>query len=160
MYAIRSYYGRGHHGWVTHSEIAHAVSDQLTGPYIFKNVVLAARGNQFWDGDCTHNPHVIEHQGKYYLYHMGNRGSGYWGKTPADRMPSMKDKEWWINRNNQRVGLAIADDLNGKWQRFDKPLVDAENGRWMTSTPTVTLRTDGTFLMVYKYVEPHPEYKT
>lgn len=24
---------RGYHGWVTHSEVAHAVSDKLTGPY-------------------------------------------------------------------------------------------------------------------------------
>ncbi|MBK1878949.1 hypothetical protein [Pelagicoccus mobilis] len=48
--------GRGHHGWVTHSEIAHAVSDKLTGPYVFKNLVLPARGKDFWDGDCTHNP--------------------------------------------------------------------------------------------------------
>ena len=105
---------RGHHGWVTHSEIAHAVSDQLMGPYKFKNLVLPARGKQYWDGDCTHNPHVIEHQGKYYLYHMGNRGSGYWDKTPEDRMPSIKnDDEWWVNRNNQRIGLAVTDDL--KW---------------------------------------------
>ena len=76
---------------------------------------MSARGKKYWDGDCTHNPHVIEHNGKYYLYHMGNRGSGYWDKTPDDRMPSIKeDDEWWVNRNNQRVGLAIADDLNGE----------------------------------------------
>jgi len=150
---------RGHLGWVTHSEIAHAVSDKLTGPYTFKNVVLPARGRDFWDGDCTHNPHVIEYNGKYYLYYMGNHGSGYWGQTSDSVMPKMDNPEWWINRNNQRVGLAITDDLNGEWKRFDKPLVDAEKGRWMTSTPTVSLRTDGTFLMVYKYVKPDPEYK-
>ncbi|MCP4460086.1 MAG: hypothetical protein GY816_18990, partial [Cytophagales bacterium] len=56
---------RGHHAWVTHSEIAHAVSDNLTGPYVFKNVVLSARGNEYWDGEMTHNPHLIEHDGKY-----------------------------------------------------------------------------------------------
>ncbi|WP_282036422.1 family 43 glycosylhydrolase [Saccharicrinis aurantiacus] len=151
---------RGHHGWVTHSEIAHAVSDNLTGPYKFKNLVLPPRGNQYWDGDCTHNPHVIEYKGKYYLYHMGNRGSGYWDKTPDDRMPSIEnDQEWWINRNNQRIGLAVADDLNGEWKRFDKPLIDVTGDRMMTSTPTVTRRNDGVFLMAYKYVEPHPKFK-
>ena len=145
---------RGHHGWVTHSEIAHAVSENLTGPYKFKNVVLPARGKKYWDSDCTHNPHVLEHNGKYYLYHMGNRGSGYWDKTPGDRKPSIKDDdEWWVNRNNQRIGLAIADDLNGEWKRFDKPLIDVSPGRRMTSTPTVSKRTDGKFLMAYKYVE-------
>ncbi len=150
---------RGHHGWVTHSEIAHAVSDSLTGHYQFKNLVLPARGRQYWDGDCTHNPHVLEHNGKYYLYHMGNRGSGYWDDTPADRMPSMKDDEWWINRNNQRIGVAVTDDLNGQWKRFDEPLIDASGNRLMTSTPTISRRNDGVFLLAYKYVEPHPKFK-
>ncbi len=145
---------RGHHGWVTHSEVGHAVSDQLTGPYQFRGLVLPPRGREFWDGDCTHNPHVLEHGGKYYLYYMGNRGSGYWDGTPADRMPSIRDDdEWWVNRNHQRVGLAIAEDLNGPWKRFDKPLIDVTEGRLMTSTPTVSVRPDGKFLMVYKYVE-------
>ncbi|BDD02289.1 glycoside hydrolase family protein [Persicobacter psychrovividus] len=143
---------RGHHGWVTHSEIAHAVSDELSGPYVFKNLVLAPRGNQYWDGDCTHNPHVLEYEGKYYLYHMGNRGSGYWDNTPEDRMPMMKDKEWWVNRNHQRIGLAVTDDLNGEWERFDQPLVDIDETKRMVSTPVVSIRPDGKFLMVYKYV--------
>ncbi|WP_282136774.1 family 43 glycosylhydrolase [Seonamhaeicola maritimus] len=150
---------RGHLGWVTHSEIAHAVSENLTGPYKFKNLVLPPRGNKYWDGDCTHNPHVIEHDGKYYLYHMGNRGSGYWNKTPDNRKPSYNDDEWWVNRNNQRIGIAVTNDLNGEWERFDKPLIDVTNGRWMTSTPTVTRRNDGKFLMAYKYVEAHPKFK-
>lgn len=150
---------RGFLAWVTHSEIAHAVSDSLTGPYKFRNVVLPARGNEFWDGDCTHNPHVLEYNGKYYLYHMGNHGSGYWSNTPDDCMPNMKDDEWWVNRNNQRIGLAVANDLNGEWKRSDKPLIDATGDRWMTSTPTVSLRADDTFLMVYKYVEPNPKFK-
>ena len=144
---------RGHHGWVTHSEVAHAVSDNLTGPYKFQNLVLPPRGNKYWDGDCTHNPHVIEYKGKYYLYYMGNYGSGYWYDTPDDRMPQMKDEEWWVNRNHQRIGVAVADDLNGEWKRFDKPLVDIDSTRRLVSTPVVSLRPDGKFLMVYKYVE-------
>jgi len=144
---------RGHHGWVTHSEIAHAVSDKLTGPYTFKNVVLPARGGDFWDGDCTHNPHVIEYNGKYYLYYMGNHGSGYWSQTSDSVMPKMDNTEWWINRNNQRVGLAVADDLNGEWKRFDKPLIDVDSTRKMVATPVVSIRPDGKFLMAYRYVE-------
>ena len=143
---------RGHLAWVTHSEIAHAVSDNLTGPYVFKNLVLPPRGKEFWDGDCTHNPHVLEYDGKYYLYHMGNRGSGYWDDTPVDRMPKFEDEEWWVNRNNQRIGLAVTHDLNGEWQRSDAPFVDVKEGRRMVSTPVVSIRPDGKFLMVYKYV--------
>ncbi|MEM0914917.1 MAG: glycoside hydrolase family protein [Planctomycetota bacterium] len=144
---------RGHMAWVTHSEIAHAVADHLTGPYLFQNLVLPPRGNDYWDGDCTHNPHVLEHDGKYYLYHMGNRGSGYWDSTPETRMPAFDEDEWWVNRNNQRVGLAIADDLNGPWRRSDAPLIDVQPGRLITSTPTATRRPDGKFLLAYKYVE-------
>ncbi len=144
---------RGHLAWATHSEIAHAVSDSLIGPYVFRNRVLPARGRAYWDGDCTHNPHVLEHDGRAYLYHMGNRGSGYWDETPATRTPLTQDDEWWVNRNNQRIGLAIADDLNGPWQRSDKPLIDIDPTRRMVSTPTVSMRPDGRFLMAYKTVE-------
>ena len=150
---------RGHLGWVTHSEIAHAISDSLTGPYTFQNLVLPARGKDFWDGDCTHNPHVLEFKGKYYLYHMGNKGSGYWNTTGDSIMPTMKDGEWWVNRNNQRVGLAVTDDLNGDWERFDKPLIDVDSTRWMTSTPTISVRADGKCLLAYKYVEEHKKFK-
>ena len=148
---------RGHMAWVTHSEVAHAVSDKLTGPYVFKNMALPARGREYWDGDVTHNPHVIEHEGKYYLYYMGNHGSGYWDNTPNDRHPEMSDKEWWVNRNNQRVGVAVADDLNGVWKRYDKPLIDIDSTQIMTSTPTVSKRPDGKFLLVYKYVTKSPK---
>ncbi|MFI3289621.1 MAG: glycoside hydrolase family protein [Rikenellaceae bacterium] len=144
---------RGHLAWVTHSEIAHATADKLTGPYTFQNLVLPPRGREFWDGDVTHNPHLLEYNGKYYLYHMGNYGSGYWDETPDTLMPKPKDDEWWVNRNNQRVGLAIADDINGEWKRFPKPLIDIDSTQVMTSTPTISIRPDGKFLLAYKYVE-------
>ncbi|MEM9419334.1 MAG: glycoside hydrolase family protein, partial [Planctomycetota bacterium] len=108
---------------------------------------------------CTHNPHVVEHEGKYYLYHMGNHGSGYWDDTPDTRMPEFEEDEWWVNRNNQRVGLAVAGDLNGPWQRCDAPLIDTQPGRLITSTPTVTRRPDGKFLLIYKYVEDNGELR-
>ncbi len=145
---------RGHMAWVTHSEVAHAVSDKLEGPYVFKDLALPPRGREFWDGDVTHNPHLLEYKGKYYLYHMGNRGSGYWDSTPDDQKPLIKDKEWWVNRNNQRVGLAIADDINGPWRRSSTPLIDIDSTCIMTSTPTISIRPDGKFLLAYKYVQP------
>lgn len=151
---------RGHLAWVTHSEVAHAVSENLTGPYKFKDMVLPPRGEGYWDGDVTHNPHLMVYNGKYYLYYMGNRGNGYWANTADDVMPKPTDKEWWTNRNNQQIGVAVADDINGPWQRFDKPLIGVEGtNRMMTSTPTVSQRPDGKFLMAYKYVIPDERYK-
>ena len=150
---------RGHEAWVTHSEIAHAVSDSLFGPYHFSDVCLPARGNQYWDGEMTHNPHVIKHNGKYYLYYTADKGSGYW-KTTADTVkPRMSHPEWWVNRNFQRIGVAVADSPYGPWKRFDKPLIDITPGRRTTGVPTVFQRPDGKFSLAYKSVMEKEGYK-
>lgn len=150
---------RGHEAWVTHSEIAHGVSDQLMGPYKFSDVCLPARGNQFWDGAMTHNPHILKYQGKYYLYYTGDHGSGYWDTTVETVKPKMSAVEWWINRNNQRIGVAVSNSPYGPWQRFDQPLINIVPGKRTTGVPTVFLRPDGEFSMVYKYVVDKPGFK-
>lgn len=137
--------------WVTHSEIAHAVSDSPFGPFEFKDVVFPARGAQFWDGLCTHNPTVHKFENKYYLYYMGNTGDGVNPCKPG------KIKYNWTHRNNQRIGVAVADSPNGPWQRFDKPLIDAslnENAldALLANNPSITKRPEGGYLMVYKAV--------
>lgn len=138
-----------HQAWVTHSEIAHAIADNALGPYRHVDVALPPRGKEFWDGLCTHNPTVIRANGKYYLYYMGNTGDGV-VQHPLN----------WIHRNNQRIGVAVAENPNGPWQRFDKPLLDAssDTNAWdalMVSNPSVCQRPDGGFLMVYKAVAKH-----
>jgi hypothetical protein len=145
------YYSRwprklGHQAWVTHSEVAHAISDNPFGPYKHVNVALPVRGKEFWDGLCTHNPTVIKVSGKYYIYYMGNTGDGQVTKSLN-----------WVHRNNQRIGVAVADNPDGPWQRFDKPVIDVSadtdaSDALMTSNPSVTPRPDGGFLMVYKAV--------
>lgn len=150
---------RGFDAWVTHSEIAHAVSDSLLGPYVFSDVAVGHRGNSYWDGDYAHNPHVLKDGDTYYLYYTGNHGSGYWYNTPDTVKPSMKDKEWWINRNNQRVGVAVSKSPYGPWKRFDKPLLDISDGRLTTGVPTVTKRHDGKYMMVYKSVVDNGTFK-
>lgn len=143
---------RGYDAWVTHSEIAHAVSDSLFGPYEFHDIAIPHRGNEYWDGDYAHNPHILKEGDTYYLYYTGNRGSGYWYNTADTIQPTMADEEWWVNRNNQRVGVAVSKSPYGPWQRFDKPLIDITEGRMTTGVPTVTKRHDGKFMMVYKSV--------
>lgn len=133
--------------WVTHSEIAHAVSADLLGPYKFKNIALPARGASYWDGYCTHNPTVHKFGDKYYLYYTGNTGDG----------KNVKNGLNWIHRNNQRVGVAVASDLNGTWKRFDKPLIDTSADddapdALCTNNPAITQMPNGKFLMIYKCV--------
>ncbi|HSU65631.1 MAG TPA: glycoside hydrolase family protein [Tepidisphaeraceae bacterium] len=135
-----------HQAWVTHSQVAHAVSDSPFGPFKPTGAILPARGAQFWDGLCTHNPTVIRANGKYYLYYMGDTGDGV-VRHPLN----------WVHRNNQRIGVAVADKPEGPWQRFDKPLIDVSDDvnapdALMVSNPAVCQRPDGGFLMIYKGV--------
>ncbi len=134
----------GHLAWVTHSEIAHAVSDSPFGPWKHHDVALPARGTNFWDGSCTHNPTVIRIGGKFHLYYMGNYGDGVVGKSLN-----------WTHRNHQRIGVAVADSPNGPWTRFDKPTVDTTPGFYdalCCNNPSVAVQPGGGVLMVYKAV--------
>lgn len=136
----------GHLAWVTHSEVAHAVSRSPFGPWQHHDVALPARGTNFWDGSCTHNPTVISIGGKYYLYYMGNYGDGVVGKSLN-----------WTHLNHQRIGVAVASSPAGPWTRFDRPVLDISANTnapdaLMTSNPSVATRPDGGVLMVYKAV--------
>ena len=135
-----------HAAWVTHSEVAHAVSDSPLGPWRHLDVALPARGTNFWDGSCTHNPTVIRSRGIYYLYYMGNYGDGV-VEQPLN----------WIHRNHQRIGVAVAENPGGPWRRMDRPLIDVSADTnapdaLCVANPSVTQRPDGGFLMVYKGV--------
>lgn len=103
----------------THSAIAYATAATPTGPYVFRHVALAARGAEFRDGHATHNPCVIEHGGKFYLYYAGNHGPAAW---KPDASPSQEG--WWDHRNNQRVGVAVSDHPLGPIRRQTEPKVD------------------------------------
>lgn len=138
----------GFGSWASHSEIAHAVSKSLYGPYKFKNVALPARGKQYWDGTTTHNPTIHKFGNKYYLYYMGNCGNG---------KPSVGGNLNWTHRNTQRIGVAYTSDLNGEWKRLDHPVVDISPEKdapdhLMTSNPSVTQMPNGQILIVYKGV--------
>lgn len=134
----------GHTAWVTHSEIARAVSDQPLGPYRPAGVILPRRGEAFWDGLCTHNPTVHRFGDRYYLYYMGNTGD--------DQPMSTLN---WTHRNNQRVGVAIANCPEGPWHRSDRPLLEPTVGfhdALCLANPSVAKRPDGSYLMIYKAV--------
>ncbi|WP_068473729.1 glycoside hydrolase family protein [Saccharicrinis aurantiacus] len=137
--------------WVTHSEIAHAVAKSPFGPFEHKNVTLPVRGAEYWDGLCTHNPTVHKFEGKYYLYYMGNTGNGKNLCIPGKIIYN------WEHRNNQRIGVAVADDPNGPWKRMDTPLIDVSKDSTamdalLVSNPSITQGPDGNYLMVYKAV--------
>lgn len=146
----------GHAAWVTDSEIAYATAVDPLGPYEHQGIALAARGESFWDGRCTHNPTVACFDRRYYLYYMGTRGEPY----PAGPENGLN----WSYRNHQNIGVAVADHPAGPWQRSDEPLfamnasVPGTSARHICcSNPTVAQRPDGKFLMIYKAVEDQHE---
>jgi len=133
--------------WVTKSEVAHAVSDSPFGPFQFRDIALPVRGKEYWDGMVTHNPTVQFYDGKYYLYYTGNYGDGKITGTQLN----------WTHRNHQRIGVAVADNPNGPWKRFDKPIIDVSKDSTaadaqMMANPSVTQMPDCRYLMVYKAV--------
>ena len=142
----------GFYAWVSHSEIAHAVSDNPLGPYRPKDVALPPRGKEFWDGLCTHDPTVMRFGSKYYLYYMGDTADYSMGDAPD---PAVMKTQRWVHRNNQRVGVAVADSPDGPWKRMDQPLVAPTPGFYdalCCTDPTVTARPGGGYVMVYKAV--------
>jgi len=145
--------GLGFDAWATHAEIAWATSSTPEGPYTFQKVVMPSRGAEYWDGHSVYNTCLLAHGGKFYLYYTGNRGPAGWSKS---RAPTMSDEAWWVQRNSQRVGVAVADHPGGPWKRLDHPLVDTgvETGQGIIAVPNVVAKPGGGFLMVYKTLAP------
>ncbi len=149
----------GHEAWITHSEIALAKSDKPEGPYRHVKVIFPARGNQYWDGVCTHNPAVIQNKGKYYLFYMGSTGKSF-----VKPHTSYDNPNWWEYRNNQRIGVAVTDDPEGEWQRYDQPVLDvskdsAAYDALLVSNPAITVDAKGKVILVYKQVEKNGTMK-
>ncbi len=124
---------RGMGAWINGSEIAHAVAPAPEGPYEVTGALLAPRGAGFWDGTTCHNPHVAFVDGRYALFYLGNSN----GRT-----------------NTKRIGLALADSLDGPWQRPDAPLLEpGPVGAWddhCTTNPSFVHHPDGRYFLYYK----------
>lgn len=136
--------------WLFNSEIIHSVSDNPEGPYHFQNVALPRRGREYFDGMSTHNTCIKEYDGKFYLYYMGTT---YGGDIPtsAKAISSQYGEETW---NRKRIGVAVADDINGEFIRRDTPLLEPRDcSHWdctITTNPSVAIMPNGKTYMIYK----------
>lgn len=147
-----------HLGWATCSEVALAVSDKPGGPYKHVKVVLPARGVDYWDGTTTHNPYIVEHKGKYYLYYMGTTA------FINPQKPLNYNPEWYTFRNGQRIGVAVATDVLGEWERFEAPVLTTSSDvlahdAMLVSNPAVTIDPNGRTILVYKQVCKNGTYQ-
>lgn len=133
----------GHNGWVTHSEICRADGPAPWGPFTYAETILTREESDAWDAHNFHNVTVKHFAGRYYLYFTGNRGDG----------------EWWTHRNNQRIGVAVAESLKGPWVRGKVPVIDTSPDSWdslCVANPSVTEAHDGRYMMIYKGVSEGP----
>ncbi|MEG0807554.1 MAG: glycoside hydrolase family protein [Alistipes sp.] len=139
-----------HPGWMVASEIVHCVSDTPQGPYVFSEVALPARGAQYWDGRSTHNPRIMRHDGKYYLFYMG---STHPFADPTHEELTL-DSPWCsVGRSNKRIGLAVADSPYGPWRRLDRPILETEPNTfysYLTSNPSPVIQEDGSVMLMFK----------
>ncbi|MBN2213506.1 MAG: glycoside hydrolase family protein [Bacteroidales bacterium] len=121
-------------GWLNASEIAHAVADSPESPFEYTETVLKPRGEGYWDGTTCHNPHIKKVDGKYCLFYIGNSNR---------------------KMDTKRIGLAVADSLQGPWQRPDRPLLEVspDEDAWdnfCTSNPSFLKHPDGRYWLYYK----------
>lgn len=140
-----------HPGWIVASEIVRAVSDTPEGPYSFQEVVLPARGAEYWDGRSTHNPHIAKIGDSYLLYYMGSTHP--FAQPVPDEPYGLKDPRCIAGRANKLVGLAVSKSVFGPWERGDAPILPARPGKFdsfLTSNPAPCLQEDGSVLLVYK----------
>ncbi len=147
------------YAWLPLSEIAHAVSGRPEGPYVYKETVLKGRGGDHWDAITAHNPKIKYFDGKYYLYYISTRSD-----TVRLNQKELTDiaktgynhKYWWLLRNNQRTGVAIAGSLDGPWKRLDAPIVEPDGPiTTLTVNPAITKGPDGRYYMIVKGDKPN-----
>lgn len=140
-----------HPGWGVASEIVRAVSQTPEGPYTFAEVVLPARGAEYWDGRVTHNPSIIKCGDEYVLFYVGSTFP--YNDVPEDGSLNHYSYQWLAARSNKRIGIATSKSVFGPWIRRDAPAFDVRAGyfdSFLVSNPAPCMHEDGSCLLVYK----------
>lgn len=140
-----------HPGWLVKSEVVRAVSDTPEGPYEFQEVVLPARGAEYWDGRSTHNPHIVKVKDTYVLYYMGSTHP--FADPVPDEPYGLEDPRCITARANKRVGMAVSSSVYGPWVRREAPILPTRPGKYdsfLTSNPAPCIHDDGSILLMYK----------
>ncbi|NBC65072.1 MAG: hypothetical protein GVY07_05330 [Bacteroidetes bacterium] len=151
----------GFTGWLTHSEIAHAISDRPEGPYQYINTVLKGRGGDHWDAITAHNPKVKYFDGIYYLYYIGTHADNQEMDGALLREiahTGYSHPMWGVLRNNQRTGVAMSKSLDGPWKRSENPIVEPAGPiTTLTVNPAVTQGPNGNYYMIVKGDKPNED---
>ena len=154
----------GFSGWLKYCEIAYAVSDSLTGPFVFKGVVLKGDWKAGkWDRYTMTNPQIRCFEGKYYLYYVAN---SYDSTFNVKRSVSKEMLHWYRYNCTQKIGVLIADSpedfVKGKFEKSEEPLMqaDGKNTFEISNNPSVTQGPDGKYFMIFKSRVPEVGHMT
>jgi len=146
-------------GWLTHSEIAHAVADKPAGPWKYKDIALNGRGKGHWDAITAHNPKVKYFDGKYYLYYIAtNMGDKEYTEKDliATHGKDLADKNRRRLREHQRTGVAVSHSINGPWERRNQPLIEPAGPiTTLTVNPAIDKGKDGKYYLIIKGDKPN-----
>jgi len=146
--------------WLTHSEVAHAVSAHSEGPWKYKETVLKGRGKGHWDAITAHNPKIKKFEGKYYLYYVSTN-MGNEDFTEEELVETAREgyshPNWKKHlRPNQRTGVAIAESINGPWKRMDQPLIEPSGPiTTITVNPAIARGNDNRYYLIVKGDKPN-----
>ena len=146
-------------GWLTHSEIAHAVSKSPSGPWKYVETVLRGRGKGHWDAITAHNPKIKYFDDKYYLYYISTN-LGDKDYTEQDLIKTGQTgythPNWKILRPNQRTGVAVSSSIKGPWKRMDQPLLEPSGPiTTLTVNPAIDRGKDGKYYLIVKGDKPN-----
>ena len=135
-----------HPGWSTHSEVVRAVADTPAGPFEFQEVVLPARGPEYWDGCATHCPQIVKRGNQYLLFYIGT-------SCPLEINDETRLHAGNVTRASKRIGMAVADSVYGPWKRSDTPAITTKPGTfysYLVSNPAPVIEPDGSIFVLFK----------
>lgn len=134
-YLIYSRWAKQGGDWMTTSEVAVAIADQVEGPYRHLKVLLKGRGPGHWDELMAHNPKLKRFGDKYYLYYISSKDGPTRGHI----------------RDSQRIGVAVSTSLLGPYIPSESPIVEPQAPiHNITVNPGVVQMPDGRYLMILK----------
>ena len=149
----------GFYSWLTDGIVSRAVSDSPTGPWKKIQEVLKGRGVGYWDQYTVHCTKAYKFDGKYYIYYMSTN-PGIIDLTP-EQLEEVRHSGWAPGnlrnrmRLNQRIGVAVADNIEGPWKRFSRPLFEPQLPiANQSNNVTVTKRPEGGYLMIIRGDQP------
>jgi hypothetical protein len=140
------------YGYILKSEIVHAFSEKLCGPYRFVKKILPSGDPDRWDGKMAHNPTIVKWQDKYLLYYIASTYN-----YPAPPPDNIKHETTRDIYTRIKIGLAIADHPAGPWNSLPDPVLRSRPDRWdkdLVTNPAPCVLPDGRIFLYYRSNTP------